>query len=141
MVVKTRHIAILLVLLVVGIAGYQAYGGFQRDPRDVTFQVEVKAPGRVTHVDWDASPAGSGSPSFTGHDWHHEVTLTPGKWALHLHAVVQPLRTKDAQGNTMFRGGSAVCRIVSADGTASNVGPSEVGKGCNVTKVVVVPEE
>jgi hypothetical protein len=139
---KTRNVFVLLALAVVGIAAYQAYGGYQRDPRDVTFQVEVKAIGRVTHVDWEAIPAGQGKPSFAGHDWHHDVTLPhPGKWLLHLQAVVQPLKTLDGKGNTMFRGATVICRIVSHNGTASNVSTSQPGHGCNVDTTVIVPPD
>jgi hypothetical protein len=129
----------LVVLVVAGLA-YEARYGTQRDPRDVTFVASVKAGGRVTHVNWSVAPdAGSGSPSFTGHDWYHEVTLPhPGTWVLTLSAVVQPVKTLDGQGRTMFRGATTTCKIVTAGGAASNVGPSDPGKGCNITKVYVV---
>lgn len=139
---KIRHIAYGLALALAATLGYQVYGGFQRDPRDVTFQVTVPAGGRVTDVSWRADRAGGGDPSFTGHDWHHDVTLPgPGTYTLVLTATVRTLLIRDTFGNSISRGATATCTIITHGGTASNVGPSEPRKGCNVTKVIVVPPD
>lgn len=139
---KFRHVIVVLAAVSVLYLGYQVYGGFQRDPRDVTFQVTVAAPGRVTDVSWRADRAGHGDPSFTGHDWTHEVTLPgPNTYTLHLTATVRTVQIKDSFGNVIERGASATCKIITHGGTASNVGPSEPRKGCNVTTVIVVHPE
>jgi hypothetical protein len=139
---KIRHIITVLALVAVATLGYQAYTGFQRDPRDVTFTVTVTAPGRVTDVSWRADRAGHGDPSFTGHDWTHDVTLPgPDTYSLHLTATVRALRVKDSFGNVIERGASATCKITTHGGTHSNVGPSEPRKGCNITTVIVVPPD
>jgi hypothetical protein len=132
----------LAVLVLAGLA-YQAYGGFQRDPRDVTFSVHVSAAGRTTSVEWRIGPTGgTGSPTFAGHDWQHdEVLPEPGTYTLILTATVNPIHVRDSFGNTLYRGASATCKITSHAGTASNVGLSDPRKGCNVTKVIVVPPE
>lgn len=139
---KVRHIFYAICAVGVIYLGMQVYTGTQRDPRDITFTVNVPAGGRVTHVNWRADGVGAGNPSFSGHDWTHDVTLPrPGTWTLHLQAVVEPLKVKGANGNWIFRGATTTCKIISAHGTAVNVGPSEVGRGCAVSKIVVIPPD
>lgn len=139
---KFRHIVTVFAVLGVLYFGYQVYGGFQRDPRDVTFAVDVTAAGRVTDVVWVADRAGKGNPTFTGHHWQHDVALPgPGTYTLHLTAIVHVKAITDSYGNRIERGATATCKIITHGGTASNVGPSEPRKGCNITKVIVVPPD
>jgi hypothetical protein len=137
---KFRHVVTAFALVATFYLGYQVFGGFQRDVHDVTFEVSVTAPGRVTDVVWRADRAGHGNPSFTGHDWHHDVTLPgPDTYVLVLTATVRAKVVRDSFGNAIERGGAATCKIITHGGTASNVGPAEPRKGCNITKVIVVP--
>lgn len=138
---KIRHIVTAVAAVAILYFGMQVYGGFQRDPRDITFSVNVAASGRVTHVNWRIDSKG-GDPSFAGHDWTHDVTLPKsGTYTLTLQAVVAPIRATDAHGGTIFRGATATCKIIVAGSTSSNVGPSSAGKGCSLTKIYVVPPD
>lgn len=139
--IKIRHVVVALLLGVGAVLGYQTFTGLQRDPRDITFSVNVAYGGRVTHVSWRVDGKG-GDPSFAGHDWSHDVTLPKsGQHVLSLSAIVDPMRTKDKDGNTIFRGFVATCTITVAGSASSNVGPSSPGKGCSLTKIYVVPPD